>query len=196
MTATESQPRKLDHGYWKNVYLASELTLQELSCEPNAPTYGTLRKWAMASHPENDNIGWKEQRENNGVQPINSEIPGVRIAVDKIDMAIEKGSQLLDRLEIIERHGKAAKGLGAKALTVIKNTPVDQIKITDAIALLKLAFDREDRLMSIVPHSADSLAELALVQEISGGELARAVLRKRNEKMQAENQDTPNAKQA
>jgi hypothetical protein len=112
--------RKTDQDYWRRVFIAGRMNLHELSKEQDAPAYGTLRKWAMAT---DDEPSWSDQRKQfrkNQEQKVAS-VPEIQDTVQRIE-------QIIDSAEMLARHAQASKLMGSIAMFELNAIRREQIE--------------------------------------------------------------------
>lgn len=123
----------IDWDYWRIKYVqgADECTLEVLADEPKAPALSTLKK-----HSSNE--GWPGQR-----QKFRDQLNKSVLSDAKVEQAAEKVTQLINRAEMLERHHKIYRSVAALAIAALNSSNPQDIKPSDALAMIKWATDGE-----------------------------------------------------
>jgi len=125
--------KRLDWDYWRQTYLsaAEGFTLKSLSELPGAPAYDSIRKIAKAED-------WDGQRKQFKFQS--------QMAVLSHPKFLEQAehlNRLIDLCEMLVRHINQAQKLQKKAMACLDSVDPSEIKVSDAIAMLKLGIEIE-----------------------------------------------------
>jgi len=125
--------KRLDWDYWRQTYLSAPegFTLKSLSELPGAPSYDSIRKMAKAED-------WDGQRKQ-----FKYHTQMAALSHPKFLEQADHLSRLLDLCEMLARHITQAQKLQKKAMACLDSVDPAEIKISDAIAMLKLGIEIE-----------------------------------------------------
>ena len=150
-----------DIDYWKQRFItgSDEVTLKSLSEEPNSPSYSTLKKISMREL-------WVDQRKRYRNQTL--------ISVPEVKEAAKRAEQVIDLVDMLCRHARAAKLLGEKAIEALKALDSSKLKPADIAQFIRIAVEIERLTEGL---ATVRLAESSTVQvEVNNNQISAEVV--------------------
>jgi predicted metal-binding protein len=123
--------KKVDWDKWRRKYIQG-MELVEISEVQGAPSYSALRN-RSSQHD------WPDQRRR---FQYNS-IALAQAVTPEVEDVVRKANEIIDTAEMLTRHSKALRQIGAIAMRAFQSYDPASLKPSEATALLRLALEYE-----------------------------------------------------